>query len=179
MQGITGHSSIYHAPKKQAVAVEAARGPRRRGVINPPRCGCAYGGAAIPTRDAADHWKRVALISALTLFLLNMHRSVFTMLLPVLSEPGTLSVQGLHPGGVAQLQSAMLLGYLAGQLPAGWLSDAAGGERVLLGGLLLASLATAATALAPLASLPLAALLVARAAMGLFSAVRLKCFINI
>ncbi len=66
----------------------------------------------------------------------------------------------------------MLAGYLIGQLPAGFLSDKIGGDRVLLTGLLLASaslMATGQTA-SHTAAAGMVALAATRVAFGLFSA---------
>ncbi|GLC39136.1 hypothetical protein PLESTB_001509800 [Pleodorina starrii] len=114
-------------------------------------------------------WQVVSAVCAVAMLLCNFHRSVFTALLPLVA--GSLA---LTPAEVGLLQSSMLWGYLAGQIPAGRLADERGGDRVLLGGLALWSLATAATSAAAAAASPSAALvtlLVARAAMGLFSSV--------
>ncbi|GLI69460.1 hypothetical protein VaNZ11_014076, partial [Volvox africanus] len=126
-----------------------------------------YGQHGSP-RSRPQPWQVVSAVSAVAMLLCNFHRSVFTALLPLVA--GSLA---LTPAELGLVQSSMLWGYLAGQIPAGRLADERGGDRVLLGGLALWSAATAATAAAAATS-PEAALwtlLAARVAMGIFSAV--------
>ncbi|KAG2485869.1 hypothetical protein HYH03_015452 [Edaphochlamys debaryana] len=145
------------------------------------------GGYRPPAGRRPQAWQVVSAVCAVAMLLCNFHRSVFTALLPLCAHSLALS-----PGELGLAQSSMLVGYLAGQLPAGHLADEHGGDRVLLVGLALWSLATAATAgaaglsTAPTLMLPmpgpagptglglspaLAWLLGARAAMGLASSV--------
>ncbi|KAF5832833.1 major facilitator superfamily domain-containing protein [Dunaliella salina] len=114
-----------------------------------------------PLEEKKSSWKPIVAITAVAMLTCNLHRSVFTMLLPDISAHHLLTLKD-----VGVMNSAMLGGYLAGQIPAGFLSDMLGGERVLLVGLLLWSLATASTGLMPTR----AGLIASRIAMGLFSA---------
>ncbi|MEW5299788.1 MAG: hypothetical protein WDW36_002766 [Sanguina aurantia] len=122
--------------------------------------------AASSPQHAAP-WQVVSGVCAIAMLLCSMHRNTFTMLLPLMAEgcSFTLQQQG-------NLHAAMLVGYLAGQLPAGQLADRFGGDRVLMVGLLLWSLATAATGLASSvpASMSFAVAAAARLSMGFFSA---------
>ncbi|KAL6761234.1 major facilitator superfamily transporter [Haematococcus lacustris] len=95
------------------------------------------------------------------MLLCNAHRSAFSLLVPQVAAHFELAASD-----VGMLQSAMLVGYLVGQLPAGRLSDSLGGERVMIGSLLLWSISLVASG--TVTSLP--SLLLTRAAMGLFSA---------
>lgn len=69
-------------------------------------------------------WQVIAAVCAVAMLLCNAHRSAFSVLLPLMA-----SDLGLGLWEVGLLQSAMLLGYLAGQLPAGRMADVLGGER--------------------------------------------------
>jgi MFS family permease len=136
-----------------------------------------------PDTTALRPWRSVALVTALTLWLANAHRSAFAALLPPLL-PGL----ALTPSAAGALQAAMLAGYLAGQVPAGVWADRLGGPRVLLWscagwsvatGLTAAAVAWAASASASAAAssavLPLAALVCARFLFGLCSAGVMPC----
>ncbi len=70
----------------------------------------------------------MSAVCAVCLLLCNFHRSVFTALLPALAGAGGGGL-ALSGGEVGLLQGAMLVGYLAGQLPAGEASDREGGDR--------------------------------------------------
>jgi len=89
-------------------------------------------------------WVILACTVALTMLLANAHRNIASMLLPLEAAP-----RGWGAAEIGTLQAAVLFGYLAGQVPAGRLSDSFGGENVLLTGLFLWSLAIAATLLSP------------------------------
>ncbi|KAJ9534340.1 hypothetical protein QJQ45_016042 [Haematococcus lacustris] len=106
-------------------------------------------------------WRTVAATTAVAMLLCNAHRSAFSLLVPQVAAHFELAASD-----VGMLQSAMLVGYLVGQLPAGRLSDSLGGERVMIGSLLLWSISLVASG--AVTSLP--SLLLTRAAMGLFSA---------
>ncbi|EFJ46763.1 hypothetical protein VOLCADRAFT_92899 [Volvox carteri f. nagariensis] len=102
-----------------------------------------YGSAA----HRSQPWQVVSAVCAVAMLLCNFHRSVFTALLPLIA--GSLA---LTPSEVGLVQSSMLWGYLAGQIPAGRLADERGGDS---SGHLLA----------------LAVLLAARVCVGVFSSV--------
>lgn len=72
----------------------------------------------------AAPWQIVSGVCAIAMLLCNMHRNTFTMLLPLMADgcSFTLQQQGM-------LHASMLVGYLAGQLPAGQLADKFGGDR--------------------------------------------------
>ncbi|GAX85008.1 hypothetical protein CEUSTIGMA_g12429.t1 [Chlamydomonas eustigma] len=112
-------------------------------------------------------WKIISFTVAISMLFINAHRSVFTMSLPVIA-----SDMVMDPKQLGLLQSAMLSGYLLGQLPSGSFADSFGGDRVLMIGLFLSSAALAAAASAPglIAVTPLIALAATRVAFGLFSA---------
>jgi MFS family permease len=69
------------------------------------------------------------------------------------------------------LQSAMLIGYVLGQVPAGIIADRLGGPQTLCAGLIAWSVASMAMALSPFVPWPLAVILISRAALGLAQAV--------
>jgi MFS family permease len=69
------------------------------------------------------------------------------------------------------LQSAMLIGYVIGQVPAGIVADRLGGPQTLCAGLIAWSVASMAMALSPFVPWPLALILCSRAALGLAQAV--------
>ena len=146
--------------------------------------------AAAAAPDPSLPWRSVALLTGLTLFQANAHRSAFAALLPPL-----LSRLSLTPSAAGALQSSMLIGYLAMQVPAGRWADRWGGCRVLLWscaawslatGLTAAAVAwasaaaaaagaTAAAAPASLASAPMAALVASRFLFGAASAGVMPC----
>lgn len=69
------------------------------------------------------------------------------------------------------LQSALLIGYVIGQVPAGIVADRLGGPQTLCAGLIAWSIASMAMALSPFVTWPLAVILCSRAALGLAQAV--------
>ena len=77
-----------------------------------------------PPPHTYQPWQIVAATCAVAMFLLNLQRAVFNLLLPLLSRD-----LGLSLADMAALQSAMLAGYLLGQMPSGWLADRFGGDR--------------------------------------------------
>jgi MFS family permease len=93
--------------------------------------------------------------------LMNFHRSTFSVLLPSINE--TLQ---LDPSSVGVLQSSALLGYLAGQIPCGMITDRIGGDISILWGCFFWSLALAASALGSFEWI-----LFSRLLFGLFTAV--------
>ncbi|KAG2449157.1 hypothetical protein HYH02_005904 [Chlamydomonas schloesseri] len=167
---------VATAASRQAPAPPPPPPGSRSAVI---ACAAGAGGGALPPHlygarrygspaNRPQPWQAVAAVCAVAMLLCNFHRSVFTALLPLVADQLALS----H-AEVGLAQSAMLWGYLAGQIPAGRLSDEHGGDRVLLNGLALWSAATATTAAAAAAANTSAiwVLLGARVAMGAFSSV--------
>ena len=101
----------------------------------------------------------------MAMWLCNVDRNILSVLaVPLMEELGL----GLPAMGV--VQSSFLWGYLAGQVPSGFLSDRLGGARVMLLGLLSWSLVVVATPLANLLPRPVIGLVVARVALGVLSA---------
>jgi len=130
----------------------------------------AASGAAVPApggagRGAAAPWATVAGLVGMAMWLCNVDRNILSVLaVPLMEELGL----GLPAMGI--VQSSFLWGYLAGQFPAGYLSDRCGGARVMLFGLLSWSLVVAATPLANLLPRPVLGLVAARVALGVLSA---------
>mmetsp|Transcript_19000 Transcript_19000/g.52983 ORF Transcript_19000/g.52983 Transcript_19000/m.52983 type:complete len:434 (+) Transcript_19000:252-1553(+) len=104
--------------------------------------------------------------------------SVQRVTVPVLAVPVFMSCFGFTPATMGLLQSSILIGYLIGQLPSGWLADTRGGDRTMLVGMILWSLSCAALPLATLAADPLPWFMVARFMMGLSSAVVLPALVS-
>ncbi|KAK9806084.1 hypothetical protein WJX72_000485 [[Myrmecia] bisecta] len=94
--------------------------------------------------------------------LATLHRLTF----PALAVSFTAEF-GLTLPSLGVLQSAVLAGYLVGQVPCGFLADRFGGAKVLLCGLIAWSASLGLTPLARLSSSPVLALGAARAALGL------------
>ncbi|PNW88294.1 hypothetical protein CHLRE_01g023000v5 [Chlamydomonas reinhardtii] len=164
----TRHAAPAPRPLPRASSVVARAAGGGAGAL-PPYNNNLYGARRYGSpANRPQPWQAVAAVCAVAMLLCNFHRSVFTALLPLVADQLALS----H-AEVGLAQSAMLWGYLAGQIPAGRLSDEHGGDRVLLNGLALWSAATATTAAAAAAANTSAlwVLLAARVAMGGFSSV--------
>jgi hypothetical protein len=132
-----GHHHHHASEASTAAAAEAAP------TTTPPPQQQRQPTHAETTTTIGPPWRSVALVTGLTLFLANAHRSAFAALLPPLLEKLSLT-----PSAAGALQAAMLTGYLAAQVPAGAWADRWGGPRVLLWSCAGWSLATALTALA-------------------------------
>jgi len=89
-------------------------------------------------------------------------RNSFTLLAVPISTELSLSM-----ADIGAVQSALLTGYLVGQMPAGHWADKFGGLRTLMLGLLVWSLLGAATMVVPMMASPLVALLLLRGGLGL------------
>jgi len=89
-------------------------------------------------------------------------RNSFTLLAVPISTELSLSM-----ADIGAVQSALLTGYLVGQIPAGHWADKFGGLRTLMLGLLVWSLLGAATMVVPMMASPLIALLLLRGGLGL------------
>jgi len=89
-------------------------------------------------------------------------RNSFTLLAVPISRELSLSM-----ADIGAIQSALLTGYLVGQMPAGHWADKFGGPRTLMMGLLAWSVFGSATMAMPLVASPVLALLVLRGGLGL------------
>jgi MFS family permease len=89
-------------------------------------------------------------------------RNSFTLLAVPISRELSLSM-----ADIGAIQSALLTGYLLGQMPAGHWADKFGGPKTLMMGLLVWSVFGSATMAMPLVASPVAALLVLRGGLGL------------
>jgi ACS family sodium-dependent inorganic phosphate cotransporter len=89
-------------------------------------------------------------------------RNSFTLLAVPISRELSLSI-----ADIGAIQSALLTGYLVGQMPAGHWADKFGGPRTLMMGLLVWSVFGSATIAMPLVASPVLALLVLRGGLGL------------
>lgn len=83
---------------------------------------CAETVAELP--PAEGMWRTTIGVVSGALLLCNLHRSTFSVLLPVLLAEFSLSASQ-----AGLIQSAMLVAYLLGQLPSGRLADRMGGKR--------------------------------------------------
>ena len=89
-------------------------------------------------------------------------RNSFTLLAVPISKELSLSM-----ADIGAVQSALLAGYLVGQMPAGHWADKFGGLRTLMLGLLVWSLFGVVTMAVPLMASPVVALLLLRGGLGL------------
>lgn len=76
--------------------------------------------------DAGSEARPIGVVAIICggMLLCNLHRSTFSVLLPLLCDKFDFSISQ-----VGLMQSTMLLAYLIGQLPSGDLADKLGGER--------------------------------------------------
>ena len=104
----------------------------------------------------------VFLIGCMSTALAAISRTSFSVLaIPIQSQLGlSLSEMGL-------VQSSLLLGYVVGQLPAGFLADSMGGTRTLVCGLLVWSVFGACISALPMLPLPVLSLISLRIGLGL------------
>eukprot|EP00873_Tetraselmis_striata_P034628 jgi/Tetstr1/454892/TSEL_041756.t1 len=97
--------------------------------------------------------------------------SITRATVPVLAVPVFVEQFGYTPAMMGVLQSSILCGYFVGQVPAGFVADKMGGDRLMLLGMILWSVGTLAVPLATAAPDPLPFLIAARFLMGFTQAV--------
>jgi len=122
---------------------------------------------ALPKRST---WSKdasaVYYAACLSTFMASIGRVSFSILAVPIQQQYNLRLTEM-----GLLQSALLVGYLFGQVPAGLVADRLGGPQTLCAGLIAWSIASMAMALSPFVPWPLALILCSRAALGLAQAV--------
>ncbi|MEO2193595.1 MAG: MFS transporter [bacterium] len=142
------------------------RGRRTRTTTTPVRCvAVPIGGETNP--PPAEHSQVARLNSVFQLAcsaaaMAAVARNSFTLLAVPISRELSLSM-----ADIGAIQSALLTGYLLGQMPAGHWADKFGGPKTLMMGMLVWSVFGSATMAMPLVASPVAALLVLRGGLGL------------
>lgn len=123
-----------------------------------------------PRNKDKDIWTAAAATvygaACLSTFMAAVGRVSFSVLAVPIQQQFKLSM-----GDMGLLQSAMLVGYVIGQVPAGMVADRWGGAQTLCGGLIAWSIAVMALAAVPIVPWPLTFILGARAALGLAQSV--------
>lgn len=117
---------------------------------------------AAPAVQHAHTVQRMLLLGCVTMAAAAVHRTAFAVLAPPIQAELGLSLPQM-----GHVHSALLVGYVLGQIPAGLLADRLGGAHLAAVGLGLWSLACALVSLVPSSGTPFVVLLATRAALGL------------